>query len=106
MLPKEILEASGYTASKGALIAMTRELAVQQAEHGIRVNAIAPGFFRTRLSGGVLEHAQRTHRTPSRRWDEWVKRARLKGPIVFLASSASDYITGQIIAVDGGMTAA
>ncbi len=102
---REILEASGYTASKGALVALTRELAVHYAAHGIRVNALAPGFFPTRLSAGVVEKSSERIEaiTPLGRLGE---AGEMKGPVVFLASPASDYITGQIIAVDGGMTAA
>lgn len=102
---KEILEASSYTASKGALIALTRELAVHYAPQGIRVNALAPGFFPTRLSAGVVEQSSGRIKaiTPLGRLGE---AGEIKGAIVFLAAPASDYITGQIIAVDGGMTAA
>jgi len=102
---REILEASSYTASKGALIAFTRELAVNYASYGIRVNALAPGFFPTRLSAGVVERGSDRIKaiTPLRRLGET---GEMKGAVVFLAASASDYITGQIIAVDGGMTAA
>jgi NAD(P)-dependent dehydrogenase (short-subunit alcohol dehydrogenase family) len=104
-VPKEILEASSYTASKGALLALTRELAVHYAPHGIRVNALAPGFFPTRLSAGVVEHASEHIKTitPLGRLGE---AGEMKGAVVFLAAPASDYITGQIIAVDGGMMAA
>jgi gluconate 5-dehydrogenase len=104
-VPKDILEASGYTASKGALIALTRELAVHYAPQGIRINALAPGFFPTRLSAGVVEHASDRIKaiTPLGRLGE---AGEIKGAVVFLAATASDYITGQIIAVDGGITAA
>lgn len=104
-VPKEILEAAGYTASKGALISLTRELAVHYAPQGIRVNALAPGFFPTRLSAGVVAHASEQIKaiTPLGRLGE---AGEMKGAVVFLAAAASDYITGQIIAVDGGMTAA
>ena len=104
-VPKAILEAASYSASKGALIALTRELAVHYAPHGIRVNALAPGFFPTRLSAAVVEHASAQIKsiTPLGRLGE---AGEMKGAIVFLAAAASDYITGQIIAVDGGMTAA
>jgi NAD(P)-dependent dehydrogenase (short-subunit alcohol dehydrogenase family) len=103
-VPKEILEASSYTASKGAILALTRELAVNYAADGIRVNAVAPGFFPTRLSGAVIEKADARIKeiTPLGRVGE---DGELKGAILFLAAPASDYITGQTIAVDGGMTA-
>jgi NAD(P)-dependent dehydrogenase (short-subunit alcohol dehydrogenase family) len=103
-VPKEILAAASYTASKGALISLTRELAVHYAPQGIRVNALAPGFFPTRLSAGVVEHASDRIKavTPLGRLGE---AGEMKGAVVFLAAPASDYITGQIIAVDGGITA-
>jgi NAD(P)-dependent dehydrogenase (short-subunit alcohol dehydrogenase family) len=102
---REILEASSYTASKGALIAFTRELAVNYASYGIRANALAPGFFPTRLSAGVVDRSSDRIKamTPLGRLGET---GEMKGAVVFLAAPASDYITGQIIAVDGGMTAA
>ncbi len=103
-VPKEILEASSYTASKGAILALTRELAVNYAADGIRVNAVAPGFFPTRLSAGVIGRAEERIKqsTPLGRLGE---DGELKGAILFLAAPASDYITGQTITVDGGLTA-
>lgn len=103
--PPEVLDAIGYSAAKGGVIAFTRDLAVKWARYNIYVNAIAPGFFPTRMTEGVLAHA-REHieaRTPLRRVG---REGELKGVAVFLASAASDYITGQVIAVDGGTTAA
>ena len=104
-VPKDILEASSYTASKGAIIALTRELAVNYAPQGIRVNAIAPGFFPTRLASAVIDRAGEHIRavTPLGRVGE---EGELKGAILFLSAPASDYITGQVLAIDGGMTAA
>lgn len=103
--PREILEATSYTASKGAILAMTRELAVNYAAQGIRVNAIAPGFFPTRLASAVIDRAGKRIRelTPLGRVGA---EGELKGAILFLSAPASDYITGQTIAIDGGMTAA
>ena len=98
------IHSAGYVASKGGLIALTRELAVKWAPHGIRVNAIAPGFFPSRMTERVLEAHQAAieKRIPMGR----VGRAgELKGVAVFLASAAASYITGQTIAVDGGATA-
>ncbi|HEY4139048.1 MAG TPA: glucose 1-dehydrogenase [Casimicrobiaceae bacterium] len=102
--PRDILEATSYTASKGAILAMTRELAVNYAAQGIRVNAIAPGFFPTRLASAVIDRAGERIRelTPLGRVGA---EGELKGAILFLSAPASDYITGQTIAIDGGMTA-
>jgi NAD(P)-dependent dehydrogenase (short-subunit alcohol dehydrogenase family) len=102
-MPEEV-HSAGYVAAKGGLIALTRELAAKWARHGVRVNAIAPGFFPSRMSEKVLERHQSKleERIPMGR----VGRAgELKGVAVFLASPASSYITGQTIAVDGGVTA-
>ena len=102
--PPGVMDAVGYTASKGAIIAMTRELAVKWAEHGIRVNAVAPGFFPTRMSGGVIERAagRIEDAVPMRRVG---RDDELKGAIVFLASAAASYVTGHVLVVDGGMLA-
>lgn len=99
-----VMQAIGYQASKAAIIAVTRQLAVEWAKYHIRVNAIAPHFFATRLTEGVMAKSEKElieHIPMSRagRGEE------LKGAIVFLASEASSYITGQVIAVDGGMSA-
>lgn len=86
-------------------LALTRELAVKWAPHGIRVNAIAPGFFPTRMSERVLSEIQSDveQRIPMGRIGQ---PGELKGVAVFLASDASSYITGQTIVVDGGATVA
>jgi NAD(P)-dependent dehydrogenase (short-subunit alcohol dehydrogenase family) len=101
---KDVLEAASYTASKGAIVALTREVAVQYASQGIRVNALAPGYFPTRLSSGVIERSVEfiIRDTPLGRLGA---PGELKGAILFLSSPASDYITGQVLAVDGGMSA-
>jgi NAD(P)-dependent dehydrogenase (short-subunit alcohol dehydrogenase family) len=99
----EPIHSAGYVASKGGLLALTRELAAKWARYGIRVNAIAPGFFPSRMSEKVLEKdgAALAARIPMGR----VGRAgELKGVAVFLASAAAGYITGQTIVVDGGAT--
>jgi len=94
---------AGYVASKAGLIGLTRELAASWGRKGIRVNAIAPGFFHSRLANAVIDIYERTIQE-----DNAIPRigaeGELKGPVVFLASDASSYITGQTIAVDGGMT--
>ena len=94
---------AGYAASKAGLIGLTRELAASWGRKGIRVNAIAPGFFHSRLADSVIDiyerSIQETNAIPR------IGRAgELKGAAVFLASDASSYITGQTIVVDGGMT--
>jgi gluconate 5-dehydrogenase len=94
-----------YVAAKGGLIAMTREFAAKWARRGVRVNAIAPGFFPSRLTEKVLAHAQAQIEAgvPMGRVGA---AGELKGIAVFLASAASSYITGQTIVVDGGSTIA
>ncbi len=103
-MPPEVLSAASYSASKGALIALTRALAVEWAPHGITVNALAPGFFPTRLSEGVIEHHEEAllSRIPLRRFGS---ERDIRAAAVFLASAASDYITGQVLVLDGGATA-
>lgn len=101
--PPEVLEATGYAASKGAVNALTRDLAVKWGRYGIRVNALAPGFFPTRLTEKVLPRVgEMLQRLPLGRAGI---PGELGGAALFLASAASDYVTGQIIAVDGGATA-
>lgn len=94
---------AGYVASKAGLIGLTRELAASWGRRGIRVNAIAPGFFHSRLADAVIDIYERSIQE-----NNVIPRignaGELKGIAVFLASEASSYITGQTIAVDGGMT--
>lgn len=94
---------AGYSASKAGLIGLTRELAASWGRKGIRVNAIAPGFFHSRLADAAIEVYERSvqeNNVIPRVGNE----GELKGVAVFLASDASSYITGQTLAVDGGMT--
>ena len=101
--PKYI-QAVGYHASKGAVVNMTRDLATSWARYGITVNAIAPGWFPTKMSRGLLDkyEQQMLSDIPLQRFGEPND---IKGVIVFLASPAAAYITGQILVVDGGSIA-
>lgn len=102
--PPEILDAAGYAASKGALINLTRDLGVKWARHGITVNALAPGFFPTRLSQPVIDKGGEAmlRSIPMGRTGQPDE---LKGAALFLASDASSYVTGQVLVIDGGATA-
>lgn len=92
-----------YTASKSAVMGVTRLLANEWAKHGINVNAIAPGYIATNNTQQLRDDEQRSSeildRIPAGRWG---KPSDFKGPVVFLASSASDYVNGYTVAVDGG----
>ena len=96
---------AGYAASKAGIIGLTRELAATWARNGIRVNAIAPGYFHSRLADPAIVHAE-----PQIKATSPIPRVgntgELKGAAVFLASDAASYITGQTIVVDGGRTIA
>jgi len=96
-----------YAASKGGLRMMTRALAVELAPHNVQVNGIAPGFFRTEMNTALINDAEFSawvaRRTPAGRWGE---PAEIAGAAVFLASSAADYVTGHLLYVDGGFSAA
>ncbi len=94
---------AGYVSSKAALIGLTHELAATWGPHGIRVNAIAPGFFHSRLADPVIDKVEPDlqQRNPIPRVGA---AGELKGVALFLASDASSYITGQTIIVDGGAT--
>jgi NAD(P)-dependent dehydrogenase (short-subunit alcohol dehydrogenase family) len=101
--PPEVMNAIAYNASKGGVIAFTRDLACKWARHGINVNAIAPGWFPSEMSRFVLDQKPEVvEHIPLRRFggpDD------LKGAILFLASAASDYVTGHTLVVDGGESA-
>lgn len=94
---------AGYVASKAGLIGLTRELAASWGRRGIRVNAIAPGFFHSRLADSVIDIYERSIQE-NNVLPRIGEAGELKGVTVFLASDASSYVTGQTIAVDGGMT--
>jgi gluconate 5-dehydrogenase len=98
------MQTLAYNTTKGAVVNFTRDLAAKLAEHNITVNCICPGWFPTRMSSGLLDQVgQRLlDGIPLRRFGG---ENDLKGIAVLLASDASAYITGQVIAVDGGATA-
>lgn len=97
---------AAYSATKGAVVMFTKGLCADLAPHGIQVNAIAPGYFATELTRPLVEDEQFSAwvrgRTPAGRWGDVTD---LVGALVFLASPASDFVNGQTLFVDGGMTA-
>lgn len=100
----KVMDTIGYNTSKGGVITFTKDLAVKWGPYNIHVNAIAPGFFPTKMSKVLIERGKDPilESTPLRRFggeDD------LKGVALFLASKASDYVTGAVIVVDGGMSA-
>ena len=102
--PPELMNAVAYNASKGGVVAFTRDLATKWAQHGINVNAIAPGWFPSDMNRMLLDAQPDAYleHIPLKRFggpDD------LKGAVVFLASRASDYVTGQTLVVDGGQSA-
>ena len=96
---------AAYNATKGAIVSLTRQLAAQWGDRGVRVNALAPGYFPSEMTGFLDDaHLQRNicehtllGRTP--------RLQEIDGPLLFLASDASSYMTGQVLTIDGGWTA-
>ena len=95
-----------YTASKGAVKMLTKGMAIDWGPHGLQVNGIGPGYFKTELNDALVKNADFSAwligRTPSRRWGDVEE---LMGAAVFLASDASRFVNGHILYVDGGVTA-
>jgi len=95
-----------YTATKGAVRNLTRGMCTDWARHGLQVNAIAPGYFRTPLNQALVDDPEFSawleKRTPARRWGDVEE---LVGAAVFLASDASSFVNGHVLYVDGGITA-
>jgi len=95
-----------YTASKGAVKMLTKGMAIDWGQHGIQVNGLGPGYFKTELTEALVQDEEFTRwlvgRTPSRRWGDVED---LVGAAVFLSSDASNFVNGHILYVDGGVTA-
>jgi NAD(P)-dependent dehydrogenase (short-subunit alcohol dehydrogenase family) len=103
--PPDVMATIAYNTSKGALVNFTRALATEWGRHNITVNALAPGFFPSKMTQGVIAHfsaEKLAHHAPLRRIGDDDD---LKGAALLFASAAGKHITGQILAVDGGVSA-
>jgi NAD(P)-dependent dehydrogenase (short-subunit alcohol dehydrogenase family) len=101
-----LYEVAAYAASKAAVASLTKSLAIEWSQHGVNVNAIAPGVFKTALNTQLLESTERGRefltRTPMKRFG---KVEELAGAAVFLASDAASFVNGEVLVVDGGFLA-
>jgi len=101
-----LYEVAAYSASKAAVGSLTKSLALEWSSRGVRVNAIAPGVFRTALNQKLLDETERGHefrlRTPMKRFGDVEE---LAGAAIFLASDAASFVTGEVLVVDGGFLA-
>ncbi len=101
-----LFEVAAYSASKAAVASLTKSLAIEWAKHGVNVNAIAPGVFKTDLNRNLLESTGRGRefqtRTPMGRFGQVEE---LAGAAIFLSSEAASYVTGEVLVVDGGFLA-
>lgn len=101
-----LYEVAAYAASKAAVASLTKSLAIEWSQHGVNVNAIAPGVFKTALNTKLLEETERGQefltRTPMKRFG---KVEELAGAAVFLASEAASFVNGEVLVVDGGFLA-
>jgi NAD(P)-dependent dehydrogenase (short-subunit alcohol dehydrogenase family) len=101
-----LFEVAAYGGSKSAVGSLTRSLAVEWSKHGVTVNAISPGVFRTAMNANLLDNTARGRefliRTPMGRFGDVEE---LVGAAIYLASGASSFVTGEIMVVDGGFLA-
>jgi NAD(P)-dependent dehydrogenase (short-subunit alcohol dehydrogenase family) len=101
-----LYEVAAYSASKAAVASLTKSLAIEWGPRGVRVNAIAPGVFRTALNQKLLDETERGRefllRTPMKRFGNVDE---LAGAAIFLASDAASFVNGEVITVDGGFLA-